>query len=575
MKSDPSHQSRTLSGGGMTDHLPPTAAFFEACLYVYSSDYDVCVECGSLAECEHDREVASTTVPAPLLSNVHPLSHDGNPTSSKTDYLEMRTVRPISPFSEVFNTYGSLPNAALLSRYGFVLPENEHDTVRMVLDPLSTMRNLFKCVGLEELSVGKDIHAVIGASAFERFAIRNGCRDRGQGIGDDEGSSLSVSAGAWENTMNRLLHVFTYVAGMWSSDAAWDEPYDDGLVFNPQSPLTGSVSFQAGDDDGPSRITRDLVINSDGKISHNLWLFCILVALFAARSHLGTSLGDLMERVERGPEGIASLTEFKATLINAQRYVERLRHIHDRDSDDGDMEDSGNHGSTSSPPLPHPALSSLKLDYDTESDDCAQPAAAVPSQPRPAITPKDVVMGRPLGTGPQDPEISRGFLPISQASSDLSRGPMIPCHPTQGGAEDSYQETSMDHTTGYSAQRDRSPSAEGERPAKRVRRYSDSVVANRVDRLGRATPESARQGQHREVQDASDDAKVQMTVTDHDETHRMALMLARIVVCLCRDRYRPPTLGKEQRGVGMTAAELGDLLDPARDNQYWLPEVAL
>ncbi|KAF8449113.1 hypothetical protein L210DRAFT_3523917 [Boletus edulis BED1] len=177
-------------------------------------------------------------------------------------------------------------------------------------------------------------------------------------------------------------------------------------------------------------------------------------------------------------------------------------------------------------------------------------------------------MGRPLGTGPQDPEISTSFLPISQVSSDLSRGPMIPT--TQGGAEGSYQETSMDHTTGsYSAQRDRSPSAEGERPAKRVRRYSDSVVANRVDRLGRATPESARQGQHREVQDASDDANVQMTVTDHDsETHRVALMLARIVVCLCRDRYRPPTVGKEQRGVGMTAAELGDLLDETPESMY-------
>ncbi|KAI9461470.1 hypothetical protein HD554DRAFT_1511990 [Boletus coccyginus] len=139
------------------------------------SDYDVCVECGSLAECEHDHEVESTIVPASLLLNVHPLSHDGPSTFSEIDYLEMRTVRPIPPLSEVFNTYGSLSNATLLSRYGFVLPENDHDTVRMVLDPLSTMRSLFKYVGLEEAPVGED-NAGREASTFGRFAIRNACR---------------------------------------------------------------------------------------------------------------------------------------------------------------------------------------------------------------------------------------------------------------------------------------------------------------------------------------------------------------------------------------------------------------
>ena len=140
------------------------------------SDYDVCVECGSLAECEHDRETESAIAPVSLPSNIHPLSHDSTPISNETDYLEMRTVRPILPFSEVFNTYGSLPNSALLSRYGFLLSENEHDTIRMVLDPLSTMKSLFKYVGLEGPAVGADDHAVTRASPFGRFVIRNSCR---------------------------------------------------------------------------------------------------------------------------------------------------------------------------------------------------------------------------------------------------------------------------------------------------------------------------------------------------------------------------------------------------------------
>ena len=394
--------------------------------------------------------------------------------------------------------------------------------------------------------------------------------------------------------MDRLLHVFTHVAGTWRSDAAWDEQ-DDGLVFNSQSPPPEPASFRAGD--GSIRISHDLVINSDGKISHTLWLFCILVAMFqvAARSHLGASFGDLMERVERGPEDIASLTEFRARLINVQRYVERLRHIHDRDSVDGDMEGGGNHGSTSSPPFPHSEPWSLKLDYDTESDEFTQPgslsAATIQVQPRPAITPggtstsitaagmahqdlsePKVVFSRPLGTGPREPEISTHFSSIPQSSSELSRPPLISRHPMLRATEESYQETSsssmgayVDHTTGYSAQRDRSRSTERERPPKRVRRCSDSVVANRVDRLGRATPESAREGQNRQVLDAyasdEDDARMMVTDDDATQTHRVALSLARIVVGLCHDRYRPPTLNKEQRGVGMTAAELGDLLD--------------
>jgi len=184
MKSDPSHQSRTLSGGGRMVHLPPlllSSKGVYTCIQEVDgsrlqSDYDVCVECGSLAECEHDHEMGSTTVPASLLSNVHPLSHDSSSTFSEIDYLEMRTVRPIPPLSEVFNTYGSLSNAALLSRYGFVLPENDHDTVRMVLGPLSTMKNLFKYVGLEEAHVGEEDNAVREASTFGRFAIRNACR---------------------------------------------------------------------------------------------------------------------------------------------------------------------------------------------------------------------------------------------------------------------------------------------------------------------------------------------------------------------------------------------------------------
>lgn len=380
--------------------------------------------------------------------------------------------------------------------------------------------------------------------------------------------------GAWQDVIYRLLYFFEDVAGAWTWEAAWDDDDDDGLVFNPQPSLTRPVVFQVGDTS--IRLSHDLVINSDAKLSHNLWLFCILIALFAARSHYGASIGNLMGRAEQGPEAIASLTELKATLINIQGCVERLRHIHEGDSVEALLEGGGNHGSTSPPPLPHAAPSSVHLDYDTESEAFAQPAATGGAQPptstigtggtlianttasgmgSPRWDPSEpkIVSGQCVGTGSQDPKISASFSCIPQASSELPRVPSIPCHPMLQATGESYQEA-FPSLMGVFPPRNRSPSADGERRTKRARRCSDAVVANRegrVDKLGNATPDSARVsgGQERDVSN------------EDEETYQSARLLARIVVGLCRDRYRPPTMSKELRGVGMTAAELGALLD--------------
>ncbi|KAI6044195.1 hypothetical protein EDC04DRAFT_411238 [Pisolithus marmoratus] len=58
------------------------------------------------------------------------------------------------------------------------------------------------------------------------------------------------------------------------------------------------------------------------------------------------------------------------------------------------------------------------------------------------------------------------------------------------------------------------------------------------------------------------------------EDHHMALGLARVVVHLCRGRYHPPTVKREQRGVGASAAELGDILDDT-PTRMWRTRSAL
>ena len=105
------------------------------------SDFDVCVECGSLAECSHDGE--------PVISGAHharaacslPEARIPAFALAEADTLDMCAVKPIPPRSEVFNTYGALSNAELISRYGFVLPENEHDIVRLSYGSLATLIN--------------------------------------------------------------------------------------------------------------------------------------------------------------------------------------------------------------------------------------------------------------------------------------------------------------------------------------------------------------------------------------------------------------------------------------------------
>ncbi|KIL00771.1 hypothetical protein PAXRUDRAFT_7984 [Paxillus rubicundulus Ve08.2h10] len=570
------------------------------------SDYDVCVECGSLAECEHDREVASHITPHPLAPNIHPLSQINASYSNENDYLEMRTVRPVPLHAELFNTYGTLPNATLLVRYGFTLPENEHDTVKMVFDPLASVENMLMYVARNDPLADADAGhgAVMQNMDIGHLAVRNRLsegasavtgpynnqqRTRGRGIGggdllmpsssvcDDKtpenlpicnNESTDISL---KDVAKRLLRVFAYMSRVWSAEAAWDE-HDDGLVFNPESgrPVTFLLA------NGPTQVNHDLVINSDGKISHNLWLLCTLIALFSTPSHLDPTFFGV---VENGCESITALTEFKERLVHIQRYIERLRH--DRESIGDDMDDS-NHGS---PSLSHPASSLPNMNYDPESDEFAQPTTALQLQPRPSLDPRDTftclpitathgsrkppVASQPksvLGTGPQDLGInSTSFsLPASQALSGLFQIPAILPPPQVHATGHSHQETPETVTaihrpkaTVSSSRRNHSCSAERERPRKRFRHFSDdSVVVTQggsgSNKLSRVTVEGA-SGRH-----LLDAPEGDAGIADH---HSTALLLARVVVGLCYGRYRPPTVWSDQRGMGMTGAELGDLFD--------------
>ncbi|OLL21860.1 Ribosomal lysine N-methyltransferase 3 [Neolecta irregularis DAH-3] len=81
--------------------------------------FDVCGECGRLSCHCNDKKHGSDD---PCI----------NDDTDLDDPCEMVVVTRVEPHSEILNTYGDLGNDVLVSRYGFAIPDNPHDTVSIL-----------------------------------------------------------------------------------------------------------------------------------------------------------------------------------------------------------------------------------------------------------------------------------------------------------------------------------------------------------------------------------------------------------------------------------------------------------
>lgn len=135
---------------------------------------------------------------------------------------------PIPPGAEVFNTYGEhLTNAQLLARYGFALDDNDNDVVTFKLDDLSVPPNITNCWP---------------------------CADRAA-----------------------LDALYGEVLRAWPRHN-WD---NSEIVYQPEvGPLSAEMgSTPSGGRLASARDARTLAVNSDGKISHGLWVYCTLCSM--------------------------------------------------------------------------------------------------------------------------------------------------------------------------------------------------------------------------------------------------------------------------------------------------------
>lgn len=107
----------------------------------FESEYEVCEICGK-THCAHlymsgsdneDGEGAEEDSTHEESGedddeNIEEIEENG---ADSDDECEIRAIHDIEEGKEIFNTYGQFPNAALLLKYGFVIPNNPHDKVAL------------------------------------------------------------------------------------------------------------------------------------------------------------------------------------------------------------------------------------------------------------------------------------------------------------------------------------------------------------------------------------------------------------------------------------------------------------
>ncbi|EIW79184.1 hypothetical protein CONPUDRAFT_145299 [Coniophora puteana RWD-64-598 SS2] len=451
------------------------------------SDYDVCVECGSLVECQHDRE-EHINEPSRELSGsadraAYPPFRMEITSSEAEDVMEMHSVLPIPPNSEVFNTYGSLPNATLLARYGFVLDGNDLDVVNV---------NTCDSSGGSLLS-NKDLIARLLAAAcdLDVNVVLERLSDRGvtkacSALNDVklEDSSAITGASAFfqglDSVATSIIETVKTLAGAWPFEPRWDEEDEE----------TGPLIYNT-----PS-CHRESTEHPKIKALDSLDLITLFLAI-QKWVEKGFELSVEEEQIECIED-----EELKAAENERNTKVllrERLGALSARGSRDGQAENllgsPGEHEETNSSEI----ISSRSRDV----------AGAAVNSFGSADRPPKGFGGMVVGTGEERPS--------KRARLDRDGGERVtrtcPVGPSSEVTDRKEIEFQLDQDA--------------------------SLVS--AERPGKDTP---------------------LSPSEREICCNIGTSLIRVVVFLCQERYRSlGAITEEQQGYGMTAAQLGDLLD--------------
>lgn len=301
-------------------------------------------------ECDHDRE---TLTAVPSRGGACSLPGVCKPDLAlEIDTLDMCSVKPILPHSEVFNTYGSLSNAELISRYGFTLPENEYDIVSLGYGSFSAfINNLIDVVhssadsgndadmqGRLQIRVrygNKRIDMVDERSCFNSrnlslptdFRVLGDEREIGEYVVERHAPYVYRIRVA-DDFVIRFLRIYSHFARHWTTEPRWDEMGDNGIVYN--SPSISSP--RSPRDDPDSALPEAFNINSEGKMTHTLWLFCVLFATCICSPGVMTNLAHLIFPDDNEPHQ-SFVEDVKRYLVDVQDHIDNARETGDDDEE--------------------------------------------------------------------------------------------------------------------------------------------------------------------------------------------------------------------------------------------------
>jgi len=267
----------------------------------------------------------------------------------------MCSIKPILPHSEVFNTYGSLSNAELISRYGFTLPENERDIVSLGYGSFSAfINNLIDVVLHSSADSGNDadmqgrlqIRVRYGNKRIDMvdsderqcfnsrtlslptdFRVVSEEREIGEYVAERHAPYVYRIRVA-DDFAVLFLRIYSHIGRLWTTEPRWDEAGDNGMVYN--SPL---VSSSRSLRDDPDVLPEAFNVNSEGKLTHTMWLFCVLFAACICSRDMMTNLAHSIFPGDNEPMRQSFVEDVKRYLVDVQNHIDNARETGDDDEE--------------------------------------------------------------------------------------------------------------------------------------------------------------------------------------------------------------------------------------------------
>ncbi|KAG1741062.1 hypothetical protein EDB19DRAFT_732178 [Suillus lakei] len=340
-----------------------------------------------------------------------------------------------------------------------------------------------------------------------------------------------------------FLRIYSHLTRVWTTEPRWDEMGDNGMVHN--SP---SISSPRSLRDNPDSVLSEAFnINSEGKLTHTLWLFCVLFATCICSPEIMTNLAHSISPSDNEPTHQSFVEDVKRYLVDVQKHVDSARETGDGDEEvsDSAWSDTPSDARGDHDPYFHIPQSHMKTETDTGGISKDENNVLVSTKDSTCFisslhAPTSGSLGFDLPIG-----IRPGEDACVLTHAYTTKIPSAPSSTSQAMV--------------WSGLRRRS-SVDEERPQKRLRYSSPHTAVSQEDLpfdiFGRSRWTSA---PGEEIVSTGNSTAIAGR-GEATNAHRVAQTLALIVVHLCQHRICSVHVSDENAG-NLTAAELGELLD--------------